>query len=203
MYTGSGFDPNPEASEVERAKGHSYGVVMGLLRKMEALNKGHTVYVDNYYTSPTLFDDLCAVDTPAVGTLRLNRSEVPVALKQKLKKGDTVFRQRDNLLALKWQDKRDVAVLSTKHMPMMAVTAANDFEGNPIVKPEAVLNYNKHMGGVDQSDQLGQYYSFSRKSRIWWHKLFFHMVNLAITNAFILHRKFTLKNSTTTNSRRS
>ncbi|XP_052258108.1 piggyBac transposable element-derived protein 4-like [Dreissena polymorpha] len=149
---GADFDPDPNATVGEVQLGHSYGMVMGLLPRSNLLNKGYCLYVDNFYSSPTLFDRLSAENTMAVATVRLNRCEVPVALKTKAKGGDVMYRQCDNLLAMKWTDKR-------------------------------------HMGGVDRSDQLGKYYSFSRKTKEWWLKLFFHIINLVVTNAYILYLK--------------
>jgi len=189
IYTGADFNPDPEAEEGEVTLGHSYGVVMGLLRKSDLLNKGYTLYCDNYYSSPVLFDRLSAEDTSAVGTVRLNRREVPVALKTKCRKGDVIFRQRGNLLAIKWTDKRDVSLLSTKHTATMVVTYKTTRDGDQVVKPACVLDYNQHMGGVDRSDQIAKYYTFTRKTNKWWLKLFFHMVNLAVTNSYILYRK--------------
>lgn len=190
VYTGADFDPDPNAEVGEVQLGHSYGVVMGLLRRSNLLNKGYCLYVDNYYTSPTLFDRLSAENTMAVGTVRLNRREVPVALKTKTKKGDVIYRQLDNLLAMKWMDKREVSMLSTKHTHTMVVTTKTDhYSGEPVVKPLCILDYNRHMGGVDRSDQLGKFYSFSRKTNKWWLKLFFHIINLAVTNAYILYLK--------------
>lgn len=86
VYTGANFNPDPMAEDSEQDLGHSYGVVMGMLRQSQLLNKGHCVYIDNYYSSPTLFDRLSAEDTSAVGTVRLNRREMPTALKEKNKK---------------------------------------------------------------------------------------------------------------------
>lgn len=189
VYTGADFDPDPAAEVGENLLGHSYQVVMGLLRRGNLLNKGYTLYLDNYYSSPILFDRLSAEDTPAVGTVRLHRKEMPAALKQKLTKGDVVFRQRQNLLALKWTDKRDVSLLSTKHTASMVITNKLDANGQPVVKPACVLDYNSHMGGVDQFDQLSKYYTFTRKTVKWWLKLFFHMFNMAVTNSYILYMK--------------
>lgn len=189
VYTGSDYNPDPTAEVSEERLGHSYHVVLGLLRRCAFLNKGYSLYVDNYYTSPTLFDELCAEDTSCVGTVRTNRKEVPKALKLKLKRGDTVFRQRNNLLAMKWVDKRDVCMLTTKHGPTMTVTNKQDRDGNQIIKPTCVLDYNAHMGGVDTSDQMVKYYNFTRKTLKWWVKLFFHLINLAVTNAYLLYRK--------------
>jgi hypothetical protein len=46
-----------------------------------------------------------------------------------------------------------------------------------------VLNYNKYKTGVDRSDQMLSYYSFSRKTIKWWKKLFFHLFDLAMVNS--------------------
>lgn len=46
------------------------------------------------------------------------------------------------------------------------------------------------MGGVDLSDQINQYYSCLRKSTKWYKKLFFHLFNVCIINAYLLYTKF-------------
>ena len=45
------------------------------------------------------------------------------------------------------------------------------------------------MIGVDRMDQLTSYYSFLHKSVKWWRKVFFWVVELAMVNSFILHKK--------------
>jgi hypothetical protein len=55
------------------------------------------------------------------------------------------------------------------------------------------LDYNKYKTGVDRSDQMLSYYSFERKTIKWWKKLFFHLFDLAIVNAHILHTKTSKK----------
>ena len=41
------------------------------------LNKGYTVYMDNYYSSPLIFKDLFVAGTTAIGTLHTNRKNFP------------------------------------------------------------------------------------------------------------------------------
>ena len=168
VYTGKSFDPNPDADQHEQAQGHTYNVVMGLMKKCGFLNKGYTLYTDNYYTSPTLYKDLDDQGTNAVGTVRVNRKEMPAAVKNsKLKKGDLIYRQRNNMVAMKWKDKRDVCMLSTKHRATLSLTQKMDrTTGEPIVIPTCIIEYNKYMGGVDRADQLAKYYT--RKSLKWW-----------------------------------
>jgi hypothetical protein len=55
------------------------------------------------------------------------------------------------------------------------------------IRPTTVLDYNKYKTGVDRSDQMLSYYSFERKMIKWRKKLFFHLSDLAIVNAHILH----------------
>ena len=47
-------------------------VVMGLMQKARLLDKGHHVYMDNYYSSPCLYEELHWHSTFACGTCRPN-----------------------------------------------------------------------------------------------------------------------------------
>ena len=173
VYTGADYEPNPDRDEFEDLEGHTFQVVMGLLRRASVLGKGYMLFVDNYYTSPTLFDALFAEDTMAVGTARLNRREMPKALKEtKLTRGQAVFRQRENLTAVKWRDKRDVTILSTVNKATFTLTnRVNRTTGELVTLPTAIVLYNKYMGGVDRCDQLNKYYTITRKTIKWWKKL--------------------------------
>jgi hypothetical protein len=89
-------------------------VVMSLISPY--LGAGHTLYVDNWYTSPKLFQMLHEQKINAVGTVKRNRLEMP-KFDRKLKKGDSISRHTDTLMAITWRDKRDVTMLSTIHTP--------------------------------------------------------------------------------------
>ena len=43
------------------------------------------------------------------------------------------------------------------------------------------------MGGVDSNDQLLQYSAYDRRSLKWWKKVAFGLLNLSMTNAYILY----------------
>lgn len=169
-------------------------VVMGMLAFCGLLSKGHQVYMDNYYNSPELFDELNLFDTYACGTVQINRKAVPKAFGKvkKLKQGDGIYRRRGNLLAVKYHDKRDIHMLSTIHTANIAETKnnVNRQTGQPILKPTTIIDYIKKMGGVDLSDQVVQYYDVLRKCVKWWKKLFFHLFNLMVVNSYMLYRKY-------------
>ena len=91
-------------------------IVLGLLDSVQLLYIGHHVHFDNYCNSPDLIDLLHKRKMHACGTVRKNRKSLPLAVTQaKLKQGETVFCHKNNLLVLKWRDKRKVYILSGLH----------------------------------------------------------------------------------------
>ncbi|PNF23916.1 hypothetical protein B7P43_G12840 [Cryptotermes secundus] len=90
---------------------------------------------------------------------------------------------------VKWKDKRDVSVLTTKHSDeMQPVSLKGGLEF--VNKPMCVIEYNKYMGGVDLKDQLLETFLLERKrQKAWYKKLFNHLVNTAALNADILYCK--------------
>ena len=55
--------------------------------------------------------------------------------------------------------------------------------------PIIVYNYNKYMNEVDRSDQLIKYYNILRQTKKYWKTLFFHFIDIAIVNSFILFKE--------------
>ena len=156
--------------------------VYGLLTRCGLLDKGHLVYMDNYYTSPELFEELRFHNTYACGTLRKNRKGVPEAIKskQKLQTSQVIFRRNEEskLLAVKFHDKRDLHMLSTIHEATIAVLSKSKRDRNNseyVAKPACVVDYVSKMRGVHLSGQINQYDSCIRKTSKWYKKLFFHL----------------------------
>jgi hypothetical protein len=63
-------------------------------------------------------------------------------------------------------------------------------DGNNITLsvPTALKDYNKYKGGVDTLDQRLSYYSLPRKSRRWWPRLAWWLIDVAIANAHRLYQ---------------
>ena len=179
-------------------------VVLKLLMAAEILGKGFRLFIDNFYTSVELMEDLWARGTYACGTIRRNRKGLPKALMVKKHKGlanrgDTIFSKCCNMLLTCWRDRRIVHVLSTIHGALMGVCrrtvkgSAGHFERREIARPESVAEYSRFMGGVDLADQMFQYYSYGRKSRKWTKKLFFYALELFQLNSYIMYNSVTDK----------
>ena len=87
----------------------THGTVRELTRKIEV--RGHKLYMDNFFSSPELFDDLANKQIYYCGTVRPNRRGMPQDLRSKttkLKRGDICVRTRADLTAKQWWDKRDI-----------------------------------------------------------------------------------------------
>ena len=81
-------------------------LVFGMLQKLDLLDKGYHLFMDNYYSSYEAAMELFYRQTLMCGTLRLNRKNVPKAVKlAKLKRDDILFRRNGPCLVLKWCDK--------------------------------------------------------------------------------------------------
>lgn len=52
--------------------------------------------------------------------------------------------------------------------------------------PVAVKLYNEFMGGVDSADAKRKAYSCSRRSKKWWCRLFYFVLDVSIVNAHII-----------------
>lgn len=50
-----------------------------------------------------------------------------------------------------------------------------------------IERYNAYMGGVEKSDQFLAYHNVLRKTVRYWKTLFYHMIDTAAVNAFILY----------------
>jgi len=64
-----------------------HGTVLQVIRRVEGL--GHKLVMDNYFTSPALFDDLFQQKINAYGTVCHDRHDIGPK-SQKMKRGDIV-----------------------------------------------------------------------------------------------------------------
>jgi hypothetical protein len=92
-------------------------------------------------------------------------------------------------LAIQWKDIRDVFFLTNAHEDVV-FEAPSSRGAHHKIKPAAVLDYNY---SVERSDQMLSHYSFERKTKL-CRKLSFHLFNLVMANAQILHNKSSKKN---------
>ncbi|XP_051739543.1 piggyBac transposable element-derived protein 4-like [Ctenopharyngodon idella] len=178
--------------------GISYDAVMSLLDK-KVLGSGYHVYMDDFFTSPKLLTDLLAMKFGACGTYRDYRRGFPQSASNSLTKKSTrgsIRWIRDGpLVCVKWMDKKEVSVCSTIHAAYTGdrvqrkVKAQDTWRTKTFPCPAPATAYNHHMAGTDLSDQLLEYYTAQHKTMKWYRKVFLHFLDIAATNAFILHKE--------------
>ena len=180
-----------------------HDVVLALLVSLH--NQNYQLYCDNFYSSPFLFQHLLPLGITTTGTVRVNRRGVPQAVSQ-LKtilqhrttprgKGYYIRERSSSIVYTCWNDNQVVCCLSTTHPGHSCGTvrrkckniSTSSFEVQDVPIPLMIAQYNCYMGGVDKSDQLLQYHSSSRRATRYWKTLFYHMLDVAVTNAFVIY----------------
>ncbi|XP_033847302.1 piggyBac transposable element-derived protein 4-like [Periophthalmus magnuspinnatus] len=161
---------------------------------------GYTVEYQLYTGNPLLFRHLGQQGFGACGTYRQGRIGVPTttenALTKRSPRGSIRWLRDGDLLFVKWMDTREVSMCTNVHSVYAGETvlrwrkkADGTYERVPIPRPTAVGEYNRYMGGVDTSDQLLGTNTVHRKTRRWYITVFQHMLDMAVTNSFIIFKE--------------
>ena len=166
--------------------------------------QGYHLFMDNYYNSVALAQELYDAGIHCSGTLRLVRG-APTVLKdvgqnpRLLPKGETLWRRKKDVFCILWNDVRLVPMITTSHEPIQEEVTQRrkrrqrgrvHYEEVQVQRPTVIGHYNQHMGGVDLFDQLIQYYPFARRSKRWTAKLNKYLLQLAFQNAYVLYLEY-------------
>jgi len=84
----------------------THATVRHLTCRVEGL--GHKLFMDNFFSSPRLFDNLLRCKIHSCRTVWPNRKDIPSdfgSKKLKLTKGDVRVSTRGNLTTLAWKDR--------------------------------------------------------------------------------------------------
>ena len=166
------------------------GVVLSLVSPYSG--RDHIVYLDRYFTSPQLLEELHRRGFRGCGTVRKNRVGLPSSFKtstQGMQRGEMKYWQKQDLGALVWQDRRAVYMLTNHRSPAEITYVSSSGSSEQKAVPTAVLDYNQFKGGVDTVDQLRGSYAVGRKSKKWWPQLVWWLIDMCIINAFSLYNQ--------------
>lgn len=189
-----------DGKEMTREHGLGYSVVMKLMSPL--MNQGYHLYTDNFYTSVTLYSNLFVNGVYCCGTTAENRKGFPDSMKggklwaKGRERGEMRWKRNTPCLALQWKDNKIVTMLSTIHNANDHITVkrkvkiGDQWEKVDVQKPKLIESYNAYMNGVDRSDQFLAKNNLLRKCLRWWKTLFFHMIDIAAVNSFILFQEY-------------
>ncbi|XP_042340545.1 piggyBac transposable element-derived protein 4-like [Plectropomus leopardus] len=179
-------------------KGLGYESVMELLN-IRMLGTGYKLFVDDFFTSPILFRDLLKKRIWACGTIRPNKIGFPKtkvnSLDSKSPCGSIRWIRKDSILYVQWRDTRDVTLCSTFHtahakntVPRRVKGADGQWTSKDVPVPPVVKEYNRFSNGVDLSDTMTGYQKVHHKTQRWYKTFFYHFIDIAIGNAFLLQK---------------
>ena len=121
---------------------------------------------------------------PTDKKMKKSRRGTAVAL---LKKSDGV-----KLTAVKWIDNRSVTLLSTCAgvLPAKNVRRWDKKESKEITVPcpSVIAHYNASMGGVDLLDSLIALYRTTIRSKKCYHRIFFHLFDMAVVQSWLTYK---------------
>lgn len=154
------------------------------------LCEGREIILDNWYMSLRLAEFLLSKNTYVTGTIRFNRGVPKELTETQLERFQACFVRKGDILVVRYKDKRDVYLLSTKLTA--GFTEKSRYQSKvsatvSIQKPLAIEHYNLNMGAVDAVDQDLEPYNCTRKSYTWFKKIGFHMVQRMVLNSKVLY----------------
>ena len=197
IYTGK------TADQVE--KGLASRVVLNLVQGFT--EKNHKLYIDNFFNGYELLLTLMKNKIYASGTVRPQRRHLPTfGSDKKMKRGEYEWQTSEyGITMFKWKDKKDVYLLSNCHDPYETITVNRKEKDGSIIEipcPNILKDYNANMNFVDNFDRLKNDYQIDRKSKKWYLRLFFHFLDAAITNSFIIYKDIGVEKITNKEFRR-
>jgi hypothetical protein len=181
-----------------------------------------TIYMDNYFTSVPLFEELRSCEFGAVGTTRPH-PEFPPEMKElkdrfskKLEWNTLLAKVVRNTLCLAWQDNNIVLALTNIHTvgkakdwtkcvrkrpPKTSTNGALVYKAfggqakKELLIPSFINDYNHFMGGVDLANQFREAYELHRTTlRTWW-PLFYWLIDVVCVNAYRLYVLYTTEHN--------
>lgn len=200
LYQGKDPNENQQASQIF---GKPTEPFIRMLNEMPDDKKRlpYKFYFDNLFTSANLLLYLRENGYGATGTVRENRvpKSCPLPNKQTLgkemKRGDycSMLDRENGIFIIKWMDNNLVILASTSYgvFPTSLVRRFSRKEKKvlQVPQPHLIAMYNKHMGGTDVMDENVSRYRISIRSKKWWWCLFTWLLDVAIENAWTLHKK--------------
>ncbi|CAL4160674.1 unnamed protein product [Meganyctiphanes norvegica] len=186
----------------------SKGNLVLKLAKIIPHHANFKLYMDNYFSDIPLYLELLKLGIHCIGTVRLDKISgikkhliTDAALKHK---GNSSFVEyegkldegsTDTVRVVRWNDDKIFNLMTTfgSAMPLSTCQRWNSSEDNylkaTVQCPSIVSLYNSNMGGVDKMDSLLGFYRMFSRSKKWYHRIFFHCVDMSLINGWLLYKR--------------
>ncbi|XP_031333889.1 piggyBac transposable element-derived protein 3-like [Photinus pyralis] len=171
------------------------------MSKIVPHNEHYKLYYDNYFSSLELVSHLSKRNIHSVATVRSNRLKNSKMMQEKemKRKGRGSIQEQTatvdgiDIHAIQWYDNKIVSLISDYCGTEPTVKVKRFFRSEQTRKdiqcPDIVKEYNRHMGGVDLLDSLLGLYPIKLKSKKWYHRIFYHLIDVAVVNSWLVDRR--------------
>ena len=182
--------------------GLSGGTVLYLISTLPV--KGY-IYMDNFFSTIKLFNELTRLGYGAIGTFRCNRLESIPRLDKKSSCGSYTCHSKENgsgdkVTVTQVLDNNIVSIGSNviKSEPLKELNRYSKAEKQkvPIQFPGILSDYNTNMGGTDKLDQFLSNYRISIKRKKFYYSIFNWFVSASVYNSWILYKRVDKTNMT-------
>jgi hypothetical protein len=187
LYTGA------DDEQVEVGKTHD--LIMAFMDDYH--HRNYVLYMDSFFTSPRLLNDLHAKGVAACGSVRLNRRGMPPSTQlnkrtmRSMTRGQSLHYQKNNLCLAVWKDQNVLKVLYNHIQPTTSPTTLKRWGDNSekidVPVPQAIHDYFFNAKSVDVLGQLRYTYPIGRKAMNPTSRLVSFLIDMCIVNAYVLH----------------
>ncbi|CAD7673672.1 unnamed protein product [Nyctereutes procyonoides] len=195
------FEPYQEESMVTVDKDLDLGLGGNLVMHFAdvLLERGQYPYhlcFDSFFTSVKLVSALKKKGVRATGTIRENRTEkcplMNVEHMRKMKKGYFDFRVEENeeVILCRWHGDGIISLCSNAVgiEPASELNCSDEEEIHQIAQPSIVKLYGECREGVSKMDQIISKYRVRVRNKKWYSVLVSYIIDVAMNNAWQLHR---------------
>ncbi|XP_040138147.1 piggyBac transposable element-derived protein 1 isoform X3 [Ictidomys tridecemlineatus] len=195
------FEPYQEESTMEADKDLDLGLGGNLVMNFAdvLLERGQYPYhlcFDSFFTSVKLVSALKKKGVRATGSIRENRTEkcplMNVEHMKKMKRGYFDFRveENDEIILCRWHGDGIISLCSNAIgiEPVSEISSADGEEIPQVNQPCIVKLYEECRKGVAKMDQIVSKYRVRLRSKKWYSILVSYMIDVAMNNAWQLHR---------------
>lgn len=208
IFTGQENDASKRLLN-ENDLGSSANVVVRLMRTVPN-NLNYKVCFDNYFSNLLLIAELSKRGIHSVGTIRRNRlynDKLPndktiMSLSRGSSLEMTARIENIEIANVTWRDNKVVNLISdyVGTDPMQSVHRFDKKAGKKIAIdcPNIVKEYNSCMGGVDLLDSFIGRNKIKIRSKKWYMRMFYHLLDVTITNSWILYKRVNVQRGTDT-----
>ena len=171
-------------------------------------HKNYELYMDNYFNSIPLMNELRKIGIHSMGTIRIlnaagfSKSCIPDKELREL--GSRAFVEYlasfegsvdPGIRIIRWNDSKIFNFAHTKGSAHPTIRKeiwhrdkTNTSQKTEIDMPSVIGKYNKCMGGIDKMDSMIGMFPCKIKVRRWTMRVFLHMIDFTVVNAWLLYQ---------------